>query len=194
MNEARAPRPPILEPEGIFALICAAPFLSFLAKNLYEGLRLSDLRGYWAVLGGGIFALYLVGAGVFHARTLRLVSGIAVTWPVFLSYNDACPFFEQAGFEAMGQRVGGFGWLAMALVVAVRWGREQVRETLGILNALHLPRECQRGLHFGLTPDNDMRIVFACRGGHDPRLLRERHFVVRGGPLDGGKIRRVTLD
>ena len=75
-----------------------------------------------------------------------------------------------------------------------RWDREQVRETLGILNALHLPPECQRGLHPGLTPINDMRIVFACLGGHDPQLLPERHFVVRGGPPDGGKIRRVTLE
>ena len=74
-----------------------------------------------------------------------------------------------------------------------RWNAEQIRESLGILNALYLPAECRRGLHPGLTPVNDMRIVFACLGGHGPRLLPEEHFVARGGPPDGGKIRRVTL-
>ena len=75
-----------------------------------------------------------------------------------------------------------------------RWDREQVRESLGVLNALLLPEDCRRGLRPGLTPVNDMRIVFACLGGHEPRLLPAQHFVVRGGPPDGGKIRRVTLE
>ncbi|MFP6579194.1 MAG: sulfatase-like hydrolase/transferase [Myxococcota bacterium] len=74
------------------------------------------------------------------------------------------------------------------------WDSAQVRESLGILNALLLPAECRRGLYPGLTPVNDMRIVFACLGGHDPVLIEPKHFVVRGGPPDGGKIRWVTLD
>ena len=74
-----------------------------------------------------------------------------------------------------------------------RWSDRQVREALGILNAYRLPAECRSGLVPTLTPVNTMRIVFACLGGHPPRLLAPEHFVVRGGPPDGGKIRRVTL-
>lgn len=74
-----------------------------------------------------------------------------------------------------------------------RWSPLQVREALGILNAFRLPEDCRRGLSPSLTPVNTMRIVFACLGGHAPRLLAPKHFVVRGGPPDGGKIRRVTI-
>lgn len=73
------------------------------------------------------------------------------------------------------------------------WSPSQIRESLGILNALRLPAECQSDLRADLTPVNDMRIVFACLGGHPGRLLPEKYFLARGGPPDGGKLRRVTL-
>ncbi|MBW2288368.1 MAG: hypothetical protein JRG90_11160, partial [Deltaproteobacteria bacterium] len=56
---------------------------------------------------------------------------------------------------------------------------------LGILSALHLPRECRAGLRPTLAPVNFMRIVFACLGGHPPRLTRERHFLVSENLADG---------
>ena len=74
-----------------------------------------------------------------------------------------------------------------------RWTPSQIRESLGILNALRLPPDCQRALRPDLTPVNDMRIVFACLGGHPARPVEARHFLARGGPPDGGKLRRVTL-
>ena len=73
------------------------------------------------------------------------------------------------------------------------WSSRQVREALGILNALRLPDACGGDLKPTLTPVNTMRIVFACLGGQPARLLEAKHFVVRGGPPDGGRIRRVTI-
>ena len=74
-----------------------------------------------------------------------------------------------------------------------RWSPSQIRESLGILNALRLPRDCQGDLRSDLTPINDMRIVFSCLGGHAVRAAEEKHFLARGGPPDGGKLRRVTI-
>ena len=74
-----------------------------------------------------------------------------------------------------------------------RWTPSQIRESLGILNALRLPEDCQDALRPDLTPVNDMRVVFACLGGHPVRPVEAKHFLARGGPPDGGKLRRVTL-
>jgi hypothetical protein len=66
----------------------------------------------------------------------------------------------------------------------------QVRENLGILNALYLPDDCRRHLHPDITPINSMRLIFACLGGHPPRFIEPRHFAIQWGP-DAGRIRRV---
>ena len=67
----------------------------------------------------------------------------------------------------------------------------QIRESLGILNSFYLPESCRVHLPVRPTPIDTMRLVFACLGGHPPRLLDARHYVVRPEPLDHGKIRRV---
>jgi hypothetical protein len=67
----------------------------------------------------------------------------------------------------------------------------QIRESLGIMNAFHLPASCRADLPPRPTPVDTMRLVFACLGGHEPKLLEARHYVVRPKPLDQGKIRRV---
>ena len=69
---------------------------------------------------------------------------------------------------------------------------DQVRESLGILNAFRLPESCRDGLHPRLSPVNSMRIVFACIGGHAPRLIEQKFFIVRPA-ADRGKLRRVTV-
>ena len=69
----------------------------------------------------------------------------------------------------------------------------QIRESLGILNAFKLPEDCRRGLHAKLSPVNSMRIVFACLGGHAPRLLPDRHFIARPS-ADRGVIRPVEVN
>ena len=69
----------------------------------------------------------------------------------------------------------------------------QIRENLGILNSFRLPERCRSGLRQDLTPVNTMRIVFACLGDHEPRLLAPLHFVVRPSSPQRGKIRRVSL-
>jgi len=72
----------------------------------------------------------------------------------------------------------------------------QIRERLGILAALRLPAECQTGLRDDLTPVNFMRTVFACLGGHAPKLVPEQHFIVGANTKspDFGTIRRVKLN
>ena len=69
----------------------------------------------------------------------------------------------------------------------------QIRESLGILNALRLPPACRSALRPNLTPVNTLRIVFACLGGHEPRLLAPMHFIVRPDSPQRGKLRRVSL-
>jgi hypothetical protein len=63
-----------------------------------------------------------------------------------------------------------------------------------VLNAVRLPDGCRTPLPALLSPVNDMRIVFACIGGHTPRLLAREHFIVPHGPghPEFGQIRRVT--
>jgi hypothetical protein len=70
----------------------------------------------------------------------------------------------------------------------------QIRESLGVLNALRLPDGCRVRVPGLLSPVNDMRIVFACIGDHPPRPLAREHFVVPHGPghPEFGRIRRVT--
>ncbi len=72
---------------------------------------------------------------------------------------------------------------------------DQIRETLGILNAVRLPPVCREDLAQDLIPANVMRIVFACLGGHPARLLEPRHFVAAGnaGHPDYGRIREVRV-
>jgi hypothetical protein len=67
----------------------------------------------------------------------------------------------------------------------------QIRESLGIMNFFYLPESCRAQLPPRPTPVDTMRLVFACLGGHEPKLLDARHYVVRPEPLDHGKIRRV---
>ena len=69
----------------------------------------------------------------------------------------------------------------------------QVRESLGILNAFRLPARCQSALRPDLTPVNTMRIVFACLGDDEPRLLPPKYFIVRPDSQQRGKLRRVSL-
>ena len=155
MNEARASRPPVLEPLGIFALVCAAPFLTFLAENLSEGLRVGDLLGYWAGLTAAGFALYVVLAIILPVRTFRLASLIAVGGLVFLSYGDARLFFAEVGLEATGQRVGWFVVGGIALVLAVRWGgRLAFRQFLWVFAGLSLlPSLYVIVVHARMLPD-----------------------------------------
>jgi len=69
----------------------------------------------------------------------------------------------------------------------------QIRESLGILNAFRLPPACQSALRPNLTPVNTMRIVFACLGGNEPRLLPPKHFIVRPDSPQRGKLHQVSL-
>ena len=69
----------------------------------------------------------------------------------------------------------------------------QIRESLGILNAFRLPKECSSAVHPRLTPINTMRIVFACLGGEEPRLLEPRHFIARPDSPQRGRLRRVSV-
>jgi hypothetical protein len=75
-----------------------------------------------------------------------------------------------------------------------RLGAVHVRERLGILSALRLPEECRAGLRQTLAPVNFMRIVFACLGGHPPRLTAERHFLVSENLADTGFDRARRVD
>jgi hypothetical protein len=70
----------------------------------------------------------------------------------------------------------------------------EVRESLGILNAMRLPESCRSALHPRLTPVNTMRLVFACLGGHEPRFVEPQFFVDRpySNP-EYGKMRRVEV-
>ena len=62
-----------------------------------------------------------------------------------------------------------------------------------ILNAFRLPKECSSAVHPRLTPINTMRIVFACLGGEEPRLLEPRHFISRPDSPQRGRLRRVSV-
>ena len=55
----------------------------------------------------------------------------------------------------------------------------QVRESLAVLSAFRLPEDCREGLHPRISPVNSMRVVFACLGGHPPRLIEDRFYVAR---------------
>lgn len=69
----------------------------------------------------------------------------------------------------------------------------QIRDSLAILNAFKLPKRCEMPLQPRMSPVNTMRIVFACLGGHAPRLTEDIHFIVRT-TADRGVIRRVEVD
>ncbi len=69
----------------------------------------------------------------------------------------------------------------------------QIRESLGILNAFRLPKECAASIHPRLTPINTMRIVFACLGGEEARLLEPRHFIARPDSPQRGRLRQVRV-
>lgn len=71
-------------------------------------------------------------------------------------------------------------------------GPGQILESLGVLNAFKLPERCRDGLYPRLSPVNSMRIVFACMGGHAPRLIEDKHFVARPS-ADRGILRRVEV-
>ena len=72
---------------------------------------------------------------------------------------------------------------------------QHVRERLGILAALRLPEECAAFLAPFTSPVNFMRIVFACLGGHEPRLVDDAYFIVASNmrSRDFGVIRRVAV-
>jgi hypothetical protein len=67
----------------------------------------------------------------------------------------------------------------------------QIRESLGILNAIRLPRPCRSTAPENLSPINQMRLVFACLGGHAPNFIEEQHFIARPDSPDRGGLRRV---
>jgi hypothetical protein len=69
----------------------------------------------------------------------------------------------------------------------------QIRESLGILNAFHLPPPCRAALRPDLTPINTMRIVFACLGGEPAKPISPMHFIVRPNSPQRGKLRRVSI-
>jgi hypothetical protein len=71
--------------------------------------------------------------------------------------------------------------------------REQIRESLAILNAFKLPKGCILPPRPRMSPVNTMRIVFACLGRDSPKLLEDIHFVVRR-KADRGVIRRVDVE
>jgi hypothetical protein len=76
-----------------------------------------------------------------------------------------------------------------------RLTRQHVRERLGILAALRLPEACAAFATPSTSPVNFMRIVFACLGGHAPRLLNDAYFIVASNmrSRDFGVIRRVAV-
>ncbi len=75
-----------------------------------------------------------------------------------------------------------------------QYSQRQIREYLSILNAIRMPKSCAVHLQSDIVPINAMRAVFACLGGHAPRYLEPRYFLVRAspGPDDYGLIRKVS--
>jgi len=73
------------------------------------------------------------------------------------------------------------------------FGDVRIRESLGILNAIRVPEECAAPLNPRWTLVNTMRLVFACMGGQEPRLVEPKHFILRWNKSnpDAGKIREV---
>jgi hypothetical protein len=71
----------------------------------------------------------------------------------------------------------GARYSATQLTLLADLGPAEIRERLGILNALRLPEACRGALNPRLTPLNVMRLVFACLGDHEPRFTKPRFFV-----------------
>ena len=69
----------------------------------------------------------------------------------------------------------------------------QIREHLAVLGALRLPPSCARWIDPRTTPVNFLRIVFACLGDEEPRLLPNQHYLVSTSIIkpDFGAMRQV---
>ena len=79
-------------------------------------------------------------------------------------------------------------------VSILEYSQKQIREYLTILNAIRMPESCAAHLQSDIVPINTMRAVFACLGGHAPRYVEPRYFLVRASPgsADYGLIRKVS--
>lgn len=54
----------------------------------------------------------------------------------------------------------------------------QIRESLNILSAYRLPKQCQSDLYDGMSPVNSFRLVLSCIKGEKPEFLPDRHFSI----------------
>ncbi|MBW2402059.1 MAG: hypothetical protein JRG80_22885 [Deltaproteobacteria bacterium] len=134
----------------------------------------------WATSGTGVPEFRDALAGLELTRPTFVYAHFTAPHPPFLNAAD-CRRLPEVSLDPLD-----FANEVRCVNRHLRELVEQVlRNRLGILSALHLPRECRAGLRPTLAPVNFMRIVFACLGGHPPRLTRERHFLVSENLADG---------